>query len=102
MNGSNPHSPVVYETANQELRTVRFFFKAQTDVVLSIKWETGISAGATVQPNQKLAEIRWEMQDPQDIVAPPGCNGIVEKTNRRIDIEKLAIDSERLLSLGLP
>jgi len=101
MNGSNPYPPVVYDAANQELRTVRFFFKEQPDIVLSIKWETGISAGAAVQPNQKLAEIRWEMQDPQDIIAPPGCNGIVEKTNRRIGLEKLAIDSERLLSLGL-
>jgi hypothetical protein len=101
MNGSNPHPPVVYETANQELRTVRFFFKETNDIVLQIKWEPGISAGATVQPNQKLAEIRWEMQDPQNIMAPTGCNGIVEKTNRRINLEKLAKDSEHLLSLRL-
>jgi hypothetical protein len=101
MNGSNPHPPVVYDTANQELRTVRFFFKEQNDIVLSIKWESGVSAGATVQPNQKLAEIRWEMQESLDIIAPPGCNGTVEKSNRRIDLEKLAIDSERLLSLSL-
>ena len=101
MNGSNPHPPVVYDAANQELRTVRFFFKSHNDIVLSIKWENGISAGANVQPNQKLAEIRWETQEPLDIIAPPGCNGTIEKSNRRIDLEKLAIDSERLLSLRL-
>jgi hypothetical protein len=101
MNGSNPNPAVVYETANQELRTVRFFFKQQSDLVLSIKWETGIRAGAAVQPNLKLAEIIWESQSPQEIIAPPGCNGIVEKTNRRIDIERLDINSERLLSLVL-
>jgi hypothetical protein len=100
--GSIPHPSVVYETANQELRTVRFFFKETNDIVLQIKWEPDIKAGATVQPNQKLAEIRWEMQASQDIMAPPGCHGVVEKTNRRIKLEKLAKDSEHLLSLRLP
>lgn len=101
MNGDNPHSPVVFDETNRELRTVRFFFREKDDTVLTIKWEDGVIAGTTVQPNQKLAEIQWEMQDPQDIIAPSGCNGIIEKTNRRIDYEKLAKDSERLLSLRL-
>ena len=99
MNGNNPHSPVVFDKANRELRTVRFFFRKEDDVVLSIKWEAGVHAGTAVQPQQKLAQIRWEMQDPQDIVAPPGCSGTVEKTNRRIAYEKLARDSQLLLSL---
>jgi hypothetical protein len=55
-----------------------------------------------VQPSQKLAEIRWDAGAPLAIIAPPGCNGTVEKTNRRIDFEKLDINSERLLSLSLP
>ena len=101
MNGSNPHPPVVYDTANQELRTVRFYFKEQNDIVLSFKWESDIKAGATVQPGQKLAELRWESQEPTAIIAPPGCNGTVEKSNRRIDFEKLDMNSERLLSLRL-
>ena len=102
MNGSTPHPPVVYDAANQELRTVRFFFKEQSEIALSIKWENGMKAGTAVQPSQKLAEIRWESQAPMAIIAPPGCNGVVEKTNRRIDFEKLDINSERLLSLSLP
>lgn len=101
MNGTHTHTPVVYETANQELRTVRFFFREQNDMVLSIQWEPGIRAGTVIQPNQKLAVIKWEMQAPQDIVAPPGCNGTIEKTNRRIDYGVLTSDSERLLSLQL-
>lgn len=100
MNGS-AHPPVVYETANQELRTVRYFFREQNDNVLSIQWVPGIRAGTIIQPNQVLAQINWEMQTPQDIVAPPGCNGTIEKTNRRIDYGILTSDSERLLSLRL-
>ena len=88
---------VTHDADNLELRTVRFYFKDRREAVLQILWEQGMAAGSAVIPGQKVATIIWRRSAPEDISAPAGCQGTVEKTNRRILYEKLRSESTTLV-----
>jgi hypothetical protein len=93
--------PIVFDRANLELRTVRFFFADANDS-LKIVWEDGIKAGAVIEEGDLLATIKWTSSPEQELLAPVGCEGTVESTNRQIAYEELGDWGIWLLSLEEP
>lgn len=91
--------PVSYDPQNRELRSVRFYFFDKDEAVLQIRWKDGVKAGAHIQTNEILFTIVWEFSADQDVKAPAGCNGIVQRTNRRISYDELDEQSQWLLEL---
>ena len=95
-------SLVVWDADNRELRTNRVEIAGRDHAVRRVSWEPGIRAGAVVAPGDLLATMRWDLGPPEPLNAPPGCAGVIEATNRRIDYERLHRFSDRLLSLAPP
>ncbi len=93
-------SPVVYDAANRELRTVKDYFAAREGQVLSIKWENDIEEGEEISSGDHLAQIIWEGADEESIHAPPGCTGVIDWINGQIEYEKLDLKPQVLLRLG--
>jgi hypothetical protein len=93
-------SPVVYDAANRELRTVKDYFAAREGQVLNIKWEKEINEGEEISSGDHLAQIIWEGADEEPIHAPPGCTGVIDWINGQIEYEKLDLKPQALLRLG--
>ena len=91
---------VSFDKLNRELRTVRFYFRNKQESVLKIHWAAGISRGTTIEAGDLLAKIEWRKSGFEDIRAPRGCAGTVERTNRNITAIKLKKESFRLLYLA--
>ena len=90
---------VTFDKLNRVLRTVRFHFRDKHESVLKIHWESGISRGANIKEGQLLAQIEWRKSGFEDIRAPKGCSGRVERTNRNIPPIKLKREPFWLLYL---
>ena len=90
---------VIFDKANRELRTVRFHFRTKRESVLKIHWEPGISRGATIKAGQPLAKIEWRKSGFEEIRAPNGCAGTVERKKRKIPLLELKKESYCLLQL---
>jgi hypothetical protein len=95
---ANGLSPVVYDVANRELRTVTGFFPPN-DLVVQIRWEDAVSVNANVRPGQLLATIVWNSGRSAPITAPAGCTGRITYQNRKILYEVLSEQSLTLLRL---
>jgi hypothetical protein len=95
---ANGLSPVVYDAANRELRTVTAFFPPN-DLVVQIRWEDGISVNANVWPGLHLATIVWNSGRSAPMDAPAECTGRIIYQNRRILYEVLSEQSVSLLRL---
>ncbi|NIO04334.1 MAG: hypothetical protein GTN74_06875 [Proteobacteria bacterium] len=92
-------TPVVYDSANRELRTVRDYFAGRDEEVLNIKWEDGIEEDALISPDQCLAQIIWDGASREPIDAPAECSGVIGWINGRIEYETLDLKSQVLLRL---
>jgi hypothetical protein len=91
--------PVTFDASNREIRSVRFYFEDANDSVSTITWEPGIANGVTVKQGDLLATIVFASSPQVPIHAPPGCDGVVDVTNRRIPYDELDDWGVWLLSL---
>ncbi len=92
-------SPVVYDSMNRELRTVREYFERQERAVLDIGWQPDIREGVRIEPGRLLGHIVWDSPPPEPVLAPPGCGGRIAWMNPRIEYEFLDLESVTLLRL---
>ena len=98
---SNDWKPVTYDPDTRQLSAVPDSFANRDLTVLSIVWESGTDAGATVTPGAKLAIIQWEDNSRDPILAPENCSGKISSVNRSIMFENLAFEpAEWLLILA--
>ena len=93
-------SPVVYDAANRELKTVRDYFAQRRVAVLDIAWQARITEGARIIPHQFLARIRWDGEPEEFLTTPADCAGTIVWLNERIPYELLHRRSEVLLRLA--
>jgi hypothetical protein len=102
MPGAKSGSPVVYETANRELRTRKDYFAQVGKPVIGIGWAEGICVGAEIKPGQIIAQIFWDDEDETNtpIEVPSKCAGRIELINGQIDYNWLHMDSQLLLRLA--
>ena len=81
--------PVSFDPNTRQLSVIPDAFKKRPLGVLSIIWKDGIDAGATVAPGSELADIQWEDNTLELIVAPEDCAGDIDSVNRNIVFEDL-------------
>jgi hypothetical protein len=93
-------SPVVYETANRELKTRKDYFAQIHRPVIGIEWAEDIGVGAEIKPGQLLAEIVWDDGSKTPIQAPPKCKGRIEFKSGQIDYDWLHMEPQLLLRLA--
>ena len=67
---------------------------------MQIRWENGISEGATIAPWRRLATIVWNSGHSAPIDAPADCAGRIVYQNHRIPYEVLSEQSVTLLRLA--
>jgi hypothetical protein len=89
---------VAFDRANRELRTRRFYFEDQPGVV-EILWFADIDIGIDVAPGRELAEITYADGKTEIVVAPPLCEGVIERLRNPIPVRDLKKLSQHLLSL---
>jgi hypothetical protein len=95
------NSPVVYETANRELKTRKDYFAQIHKSVIGIELAEGIGVGAEIKPGQLLAEIVWDDGSKTPIKAPSKCKGKIDLINGQIEYEWLHKEPQLLLRLAV-
>ena len=95
------NSPVIYEEANRELKTIKDYFANIGKPVIGIDWEEGIDVGTRIKSHQPLAQIVWDDDSPKTCIsAPPKCAGRIDWKNGQIKYEWLHLQSQALLRLA--
>lgn len=80
---------LVYDSRNREARFVIDYFASADEAVGKITWRQGIRRGAPVAVGDKIATLTWDDGSQEPIKAPGGCNGVIGRVNRSIDLEEL-------------
>ena len=93
-------SPVVYETANRELKTKKDYFARIGKPVIGIEWEGNITVGAEVGKGQRLAHLVWDDGTKTPMDAPSNCTGRIEWKNGQVEYEWLHLEPQVVLRLG--
>jgi len=88
---------VTYDAVNSQLSTVPADFYQRGLSVLAIVWRDGVDPGHAVHPGDELADIQWEDNSRQAIVAPNNCSGSVASVNRNINYEDLPFEPAQWL-----
>ena len=102
MPGNQSNSPVVYDAANRELKTIKDYFAQIEKPVIGIEWEKDIAVGAKIKSAQLLAQIVWGDATQTPILAPSKCTGRIDCQNGQIEYEWLHIQPQVLLRLAAP
>jgi len=88
---------VAYDQGTGELRSNPRSFDGRGMEVLSIVWRAGIDAGATVGPGTELADVQWDDNSREPIIAPDNCSGRIDSVNRDIMFENLPFEPSQWL-----
>ena len=86
---SNGPELVSYDENTRELGSVPDSFSDRGKEVLSIVWRPGIDAGTDITAGTELADIQWDDNSREAVVAPDGCGGRITSVNRNIIFEDL-------------
>lgn len=74
---------LVFDSENRELRFVSPWFAAQPSAANTIAWS--VKNGSNVAGGDVIGTLSWDNGTQEPLIAPAGCSGTVEASNRRID-----------------
>lgn len=88
---------VTYVQDSKELFSVPEAFASREKSVLSWVWRPPVQVGNYLEAGNEIAEVQWEDNAREVIVAPPGCSGKITAVNRDISYENLRYHPSQIL-----
>ena len=88
---------ITYVPANKELLTVPEAFARRDKSVLSWVWRQPINIGNRLKAGDEIADIQWEDNTKEVIIAPSDCSGEISAVNRNISFENLRYPPSQVL-----
>ena len=88
---------VTYDQATSELRSVPEAFAGREKSVLSWVWRSDIQRGNHLEAGAEIADIQWEDNTREVIIASAECSGEISAVNRDIFLENLRYRPSQVL-----
>lgn len=76
---------LTYDDDNREIRFSSRYLRGRRKEILKVNWSPGIRRNAEINAGDTLATLQWSVGEDEPVVVPEGCNGVIEKVNRKID-----------------
>jgi hypothetical protein len=87
----------IYDETNKVLKTVPDAFAKRQEAVLSWVWRPDIEIGKSIDPGIEVADIQWDSNKREVIIAPDNCKGEIKSLNRDILFENLPYPPPQIL-----
>ena len=86
---------VTYNTATKMLSSVPTAFGERPYPASNWIWKSQIDLGVEIQAGTELADVQWEDDSMDVIVAPENCAGKILWLNEKIDVPNLSLSFAR-------
>jgi hypothetical protein len=86
---------VTFNTTNKMLRSVPGAFGKRPHPASNWIWKPQIDPGVVIESGTQLADVQWENDSMDAIVAPEDCAGKILWLNERIDVPNLSLPFAR-------
>ncbi len=80
---------IIYDETNKLIVTVPDAFARRPESVLAWVWRRSIRVSGTIDAGSELADIQWDNNQREVVIAPANCSGKIKAVNRDILYENL-------------